>query len=547
VPERERSADPPSTIAAERSQKWKCMKGEGLRVAVSVSVVIAGLFVSVGDAAGQTASPIVVAAGGNLQAALNQAQPGQVVEVQAGATFDGNFLLPVKTGTGYITVRTSTPDAHLPAANARIGPAHESLLPTLRSVNTMPALRTAAGARHWRLVGLRFTSTGGGDVISLGDGAQQNHTLVPSDLILDRVIVRGDAARGQKRGIALNSAHTQILNSHIAGIRLAGQESQAIAGWNGPGPFVIENNYIEAAAIGVLFGGAVPAIDQLVPSDIVIRRNLISRPVAWRGGAWMVKNLLELKNARNVQIDGNVIENNWAADQSGFALVFTVRASGAAPWTTIEHVRVENNVVRHSGSAINILGYDNLSPSRQLRDLVIRNNLFTDIDQGAWGGAGIFVQMGDEPADVHVEHNTVMHSGHVVSVYGGTPAARRVATGFRFVGNIVKHNTSGIVGDGVGTGNPAIAAYLPGSVIVGNVIAGGNANVYPTGNVFPTVASLMAQFGNPSTDDYRLLAASSLRSLPQGVPGVDVDALQRAMSGQASTPPSAPTGLRIIN
>ncbi len=518
------------------------MKDARLRIAVVVAV----LAVCASDAAGQTASPIVVAAGGNLQAALNQAQPGQVIEVQAGATFDGNFLLPVKTGPGHITVRTSTPDAQLPAANTRIGLAHESLLPTLRSVNTSPALRTAAGARNWRLIGLRFITAGGGDVISLGDGAQRDRTLVPSDLTLDRVIIRG-ATGGQKRGIALNSARTNILNSYIAGIRFAGQESQAIAGWNGPGPFLIENNYIEAAAIGILFGGAVPAIDQLVPSDIIIRRNHIMRPASWRGGTWMVKNLLELKNARNVQIDGNLIENNWERDQAGFALVFTVRASGAAPWSTIERVRFENNIVRHSGSAINILGYDNLSPSRQLRGLVIRNNLFTDITHGTWGGTGIFVQMGDEPADVHVEHNTVMHTGHVLSVYGGTATAPRVATGFRFVSNVVKHNTSGIFGNAVGTGNPAIAAYLPGGVVTGNVLAGGNASVYPAGNAFPTVAVLMTQFENPTAEDYRLIATSSLRSLAQGVPGVDFDELEQAMGATTGAPPLAPTGLRVID
>jgi len=83
-------------------------------------------------------------------------------------------------------------------------------------------------------------------------------------------------------------------------------------------------------------------------------------------------------------------------------------------------------------------------------------------------------------------------------------------------------------------------------VIVGNVIAGGAANAYPAGNVFPTVASLMAQFENAAADNYRLIAGSSLRSLPQGVPGVDFDELQRAMAGQTGTPPLAPTGLRII-
>jgi hypothetical protein len=301
------------------------------------------------------------------------------------------------------------------------------------------------------------------------------------------------------------------------------------------------------AGMGILFGGAEPAIDQLVPSDIVIRRNHITRPVAWKTGTWVVKNLLELKNARYVQIDGNLIENNWAGGQSGFAVVFTVRAQGThSPWTTIEHVRFENNVVRHSGSGINILGYDDTAPSQQARDIVIRNNLFTDIDHRTWGGAGIFVQLGDEPADVHIEHNTVMHSGNILSVYGGTPAAPRVATGFRFCSNIVENNTYGIFGNGVGTGNPAIATYLPGSVIIGNAIAGGNPNLYPVGNVFPTVANLMAQFENPAAGDYRLISGSNLRSLVQGVTGVDFDEMSRSMTAPVSGP-RVPTGLRIVD
>ena len=72
-------------------------------------------------------------------------------------------------------------------------------------------------------------------------------------------MIRGDATKGQKRGIALNSANTFVRNSYIGGIRLSGQETQAIAGWNGPVPSCIENNYLEAAGIGILFGGAEPA------------------------------------------------------------------------------------------------------------------------------------------------------------------------------------------------------------------------------------------------------------------------------------------------
>src|SRR5262249_10415197 len=51
---------------------------------------------------GQTIS---VSAGGDFQAALNTAQPGDTILLQAGATFTGNFVLPVKSGSSYITIR----------------------------------------------------------------------------------------------------------------------------------------------------------------------------------------------------------------------------------------------------------------------------------------------------------------------------------------------------------------------------------------------------------------------------------------------------------
>ncbi len=44
---------------------------------------------------------------------------------------------------------------------------------------------------------------------------------------------------------------------------------------------------------------------------------------SYEGTDWVVKNLLELKNARNVVIDGNLFEHNWADDQNGFAILFT--------------------------------------------------------------------------------------------------------------------------------------------------------------------------------------------------------------------------------
>ena len=119
--------------------------------------------------------------------------------------------------------------------------------------------------------------------------------MVPHNLVVDRCYIHGDPTVGQKRGIALNSASTTIVNSYISDIKAAGQDSQAVGGWNGPGPFVIENNYLEAAGENIMFGGSDPSIHNLVPSDVTFRRNHLSKRLDWRRSKWSVKNLFELR------------------------------------------------------------------------------------------------------------------------------------------------------------------------------------------------------------------------------------------------------------
>ncbi len=177
---------------------------------------------------------------------------------------------------------------------------------------------------------------------------------------------------------------------------------------------MIENNYLEAAAENILFGGADPPIRDLVPSDITIRGNYITKPLEWRGSRWAVKNLLELKNARRVLIESNMLENNWVAGQAGWALLFKpTNQDGRAPWTEVTDVTFQFNIVRHSSSAVNILGTDYQYPSGKLRGLQIRNNLFYDINAARWDGEGRFLNVGDSPIDVVVDHNTVIQSGSV--------------------------------------------------------------------------------------------------------------------------------------
>jgi carbohydrate binding protein with CBM6 domain/parallel beta helix pectate lyase-like protein len=373
---------------------------------------------------------------------------------------------------------------------------------------------------------------------------------VPQHLILDRCYLHGDPSTGQRRGLALNSGDAQVVNSYFSDFKGINEDTQAVAGWNGPGPYLIENNYLEAAGENVMFGGSDPYITDLVPSNITIRRNLISRPLAWMSSSWVVKNLIELKNAQNVTIEGNVIENNWSAGQQGYSIVMQPRnQSGSAPWSTVRNITIRNNVIRHIAAAFNICGYDNLHTAQQLRGVVIRNNLMYDIstkystpNRPANGWMGI---MGCGPANITIDHNTVDNDGtSAIQFYAGYAPSGYQIQGFVLKNNLLRDNRYGIFGDNSSEGIPALTKYTPNAYVQANSIGGAQASIYPTGNDYPTLTQWLADFVNRSAANYQLVSTSlSNNAATDGKDiGVDFAELNAALSGTAAAPPPSSTG-----
>jgi predicted outer membrane repeat protein len=357
---------------------------------------------------------------------------------------------------------------------------------------------------------------------------------VPHDIVFDRCYLHGDPLRGTRRGIAMNSAATAVVDSYLSDFKEADTDAQAIAGWNGPGPFRIENNYLEAATENVMFGGADPTIRDLVPADIVLRRNHFKKPLSWREhlsapgkSGWSVKNLFELKNARRVLIDGNLFEYSWG----GFAILFTVRnQNGSAPWSTVEDVTFVHNVVRHSGGAINMHGTDNERPSQKTARVLIANNLFEDIDGARWAGKGRFVQILAGARDVVVEHNTALQDGAAVFAEG------EAFSGFVFRNNLLPHG-DGIAGTDHAPGRDTLQHYFPGSVVESNVMWGNSEmeRVYPEGNFFPD-SPVEVGFAAAAQGDYRLSERSPYRRRAADGKdiGADFDTLSAALSTATS-------------
>ena len=164
-------------------------------------------------------------------------------------------------------------------------------------------------------------------------------------------------------------------------------------------------------------------------------------------------------------------------------MVFTPRnQDGGCPWCVVEDVTFQRNVVRNSSSGINILGYDDLAPSKQTRKIRISQNLFHDIT-GTLGGGAWFLLIGNGPADIVVDHNTVDADGTTISyVYGGAGGAQ--IPGFQFTNNAFRHSDYGMNGADGAFGNGIISMYFPDGIVRGNWLQGGAASRYPTGNYF---------------------------------------------------------------
>lgn len=594
-----------------------------------------------------------VATSEDFQTALNEAEQGDVIQVEAGASLIGNFILPNKTGDkangsgSWITIRSSASDEQLPPEGTRITPAYSSAMPRLISPNTEPVLRTEPGAHHFRFVAIEMTIASdvmlNYGIVRLGEGDEEDEALLPRDILIDRCYIHGHPVADVSRAVALNSAATDITDSYISDIHGIGFDTQAICGWNGPGPFKIINNYLEASGENVLFGGADPKIANLVPADIEFRRNDCSKPLSWKegiiakptninssamnssgsglvGGAayyyriasrgragystmatspasdelaialafdqnsinitwsatdyateyqiyrtsdapdsqsrnwvyytttetaftdvgdaalgtsgstppsegthWSVKNIFELKNARRVIVDGNLFENNWVDAQSGFAILFTVRnQDGTADWSVTEDLSFTNNIVRHAAAGINILGRDDLQPSDKAKRLSIKNNLFYDIGGEQWGDNGRFLQI-TETEDVTVDHNTILHTGNIITAYG-VPNLD-----FSFTNNLAPNNDFGVIGDGSVSGSTTIDKYMPDGVFKKNVIINGKATAYPKKNFFPSSIDEVG-FVDPAAGDFRLTPSSPYRKAgtKDRDIGADIDAIDKA-------------------
>src|SRR5215472_4555507 len=142
-----------------------------------------------------TGNSIVVNAGGDLQAAIDNARPGDEIVLAAGARFIGNYTLRAKTQPGTIVIRSSQLTS-LPEG-IRVGPQSIASLATVSSPNVAPVFTTDPGATSYRMAGLEITVEPAVSLnyslVGFGVGSE-TVTQLPSNQIIDRSYIHGTPA-----------------------------------------------------------------------------------------------------------------------------------------------------------------------------------------------------------------------------------------------------------------------------------------------------------------------------------------------------------------
>jgi hypothetical protein len=375
----------------------------------------------------------------------------------------GNF-----TVSAAVNVACQTP---LPAG--RVTPEVVSACQILALDKLKPVLRIAASnvtIRGTTITGVAPDRT----VVLIGSSTATDVTAQPANVTLDQNAILGVEGLGH-RGIEAHGARVTITRNHIAGFLEQRRQSQGIYASNGPGPYLIEDNYVEASGENILFGGDDPRIRDLVPSDITVRGNLLFKPQDWRQKKGSVANLFELKNAKRVLVEHNVLDGNWADIQVGIPILFTPRNQyGKAPWSVVADVVFRHNVVKNTpaGFSVNILGTDNEAPSQQTARIRIEHNLFLD------ARSGVQVVGGVADALVITRNSWPAIRWKVL----GFDGSRALKTPLTFTANVFASGKYGITGANTDIGTGALDAYTTLVDFTGNVIEKTASVPWPAGN-----------------------------------------------------------------
>jgi hypothetical protein len=372
---------------------------------------------------------LAVQNGKSLQAALDSAQPGDSISLDATVTFVGNFVLRSKAGNGWIYIESSAIGSRVHAGR-RASSTDAPFMAKIQTPNSGSAISILPGAVRYRLIGLEISPAAGvSHVYSLVDiKATDSPGHLPQNIIIDRCYVHGFDKQDVRAGIVGNGVSVAVVDSYISDIHDSmAADSEAILVSRTPGPIKIANNFLSAVGQEIMFGGDGDTDNSFVPSDIEIRRNNLFKPLAWDApgitlpphNKWRARCNLVLKNAQRALVIGNVLENSWMSGDVGVSVLLTVRTSQSGNSAVVNDITVENNILKNVMSGFAALpedqtcdkqyGNSKCASSGEEKRVRIANNLILFANPEGHGGTrNVGLTLFPGMSDLVFQHNTMV-------------------------------------------------------------------------------------------------------------------------------------------
>jgi len=300
----------------------------------------------------------------------------------------------------------------------------------------------------------------------------------------------------QHRGILCNTEGCRILSTRILNIFMS-NDTQAIAGFAGTKDLIVSDCELEASGENIMFGGDTTPSDDAIPNGILIRNSHLFKNPSWRADTNAgCKNLFELKECRNLLMEGCNLEYSFVDGQIGYGIVLSVRNQyGRSPWATIQNITIQDNNLSHMAGGLSILGRDDTVkngvryPSVTMNNVLVRKNNFTDIDPSKYGNNGRTVFVSGGPINLSLEENYfdgANLSQAMIFDRCGDPYLEK-SENLRVIKNRFVEGYYGMMAqDGPGLGEVAINFAAPGYNWTENVVKkSGFRNIkWPTSTIF---------------------------------------------------------------
>jgi hypothetical protein len=534
---------------------------------------------------------VLVARGEDLVAALNAADCGDTVQLQAGASFSLAHIPVNAKGCDdqhWIIVRTSSRDSALPPEHTRINPSYAGVRSLLGrpafgggSSNVMAQIVVASiggfiPGDHYRFIGLEVTRPANGEWHNA-----LFHTQTPR-IVFDRCWIHGDplAETTHLVQIGPGTDHIAVIDSymndaHCTAVTGSCIDAQDISASNGGVTIKVVNNFLEASGESILFGGASATA---LTTDIEIRLNHLFKPMIWNpndpgfiGVKFVVKNNLELKEGQRVFIEGNFLENTWGGfSQNGANILLTPKnpigtnGTPVCPICLVRDVTVRYNYVLHGAQGLQVangaarhMAWSQGGFNYSIHDLIFDGMQYSECFECAMttvqiGSGYLFTNPPPNAMNsVVLDHITLVTANTPTLSWlnlngppAGNPSGTPQMSQIQLTNWIVATGPNGMYPTGGGAANCSVghktyaamiaACWTGASSFAGNVIvtrAESKPNRWPSGNQFASDWNSVGfvNFNGGDGGDYHLISGSPYKgTATDGTdPGANVEAVMR--------------------